>query len=64
MQPIKIINKWQSLHLQRWVTYSLPKPQKTDTESIALLQGVGVLLGVAITAIGIHGICILPNKTS
>ncbi|WP_337886260.1 hypothetical protein [Fischerella thermalis] len=27
-------------------------------------EGVGVLLGVAIAAIGIHGICTLPNKTS
>jgi hypothetical protein len=27
-------------------------------------EGVGVLLGGVITAIGIHGICTLPNRTS
>jgi hypothetical protein len=27
-------------------------------------EGVGVLLGGVIVAIGIHGICTLPNKTS
>ncbi|MGJ5675816.1 MAG: hypothetical protein ACR9NN_19725 [Nostochopsis sp.] len=27
-------------------------------------EGVGVLLGGVIAAIGIHGICTLPNKTS
>ncbi|MDJ0736242.1 MAG: hypothetical protein QNJ47_19625 [Nostocaceae cyanobacterium] len=27
-------------------------------------EGVGVLLGVAIVAIGVHGICTLPNSKS